>query len=497
MVPALAVLSCSRFICNHQMRATTKTTLLTAIFLLFHVLGLVSSVHAILRTRTPQGAIAWVVSLNALPIVAVPAYWVFGRSKFHGYVDAWRDTSINIQDDLEKLLQEFQPYLVESPSAFPEYEAIKKLANFQFVRGNEVDLLVDGESTYGSMETGIEAAQSYVLFQFYILRADRSGNRFKDQLIRKAREGVAVFVIYDELGSKGLEQDWIMDFAVEGIRILPFNTRQGPDNRFQLNFRNHRKIVVVDGKSAWIGGLNIGDDYLGEDPKLTPWRDTHVRIEGPAVLAAQATFVSDWHWASREFLKDLSWHPEPAADGDKAVLVLASGPADDLEIASLFFTTVLNLARERVWIATPYFIPDEATMVALRLALLKGIDLRIVTPRLNDNWLVRHAANVYLSELAGLGAKIYLYEQGFMHQKVMLIDNRVAMAGTVNFDNRSFRLNFEITAAVADVEFASEVEAMLLNDLSHSTELKDYSLDEQSLWERFKSRGSVLFAPVL
>jgi cardiolipin synthase len=471
--------------------------MLAVIFILFAVLGLISAVHAILRTRTPQGAIAWVISLVALPIIAVPAYWVLGRSKFHGYVSAWRNTSPDIQQELENIKQGFQPYMVESPDALPEYEAIKKLANFQFVRGNAVELLVDGRATYASIEAGIEVAESYVLFQFYILRADGIGNRFKEQLIRKARDGITVYVLYDELGSKDLGPDWISDLTSAGIRILPFNTRQGPENRFQLNFRNHRKVVVVDGKSAWVGGLNVGDDYLGEDPKLSPWRDTHMRIDGTATLAAQASFVSDWYWAGNELIPGLSWQPQPAGDGDKHVLLLASGPADELETASLFFTTALNLARARIWIATPYFIPDEATMVALRLALLKGVDVRIVTPRLNDNWFVRHAANVYLSELAGLGARIYYFERGFAHQKVMLIDDRAALVGTVNFDNRSFRLNFEITAAVADREFAGEVEAMLLDDLSHSTELVDYRLEDQSLWERFKARGSVLMAPVL
>ena len=479
------------------MRLTGKTKLLTAIFIIFHTLGLISSVHAILRTRTPQGAIAWVVSLNAMPVLAVPSYWVLGRSKFHGYVNAWRNTTSDIQDDLAAVSAAFEPYLVEVPQTFPEYEAVKKLSNFQFLNGNQVELLVDGQATYDSIEAGIEAAESYVLFQFYIFRSDKIGTRFKDQLIRKAREGVTVHVLYDELGSKGLEPEWIADFTETGIRIIPFNTRQGPENRFQLNFRNHRKIVVVDGKSAWIGGLNVGDDYLGEDPKLTPWRDTHLRIEGPVALAAQATFVSDWHWASHEFLKDLSWIPQPAPNANKHVLVLASGPADELETASLFFTNVINLARKRVWIATPYFIPDEATMVALRLALLKGIEVRVITPRLNDNWFVRHAANVYLGELAELGAKIYFFERGFMHQKVTLLDDRIAMIGTVNFDNRSFRLNFEITGAIADEEFAKEVETMLLNDLSHSTEISDYRLQDQSLWERFKARGSVLMAPVL
>lgn len=474
-----------------------KSKYLTLLFLIFHVLGLISSVHAILETRTPQGAIAWTVSLNTLPIVSVPAYWIFGRSKFNGYVNTLRDTSEEMQDELDTIAREFEPYLVDAPRAFPEYEAIKKLARFEFARGNKVELLIDGQATYKSVAAGIERAESYVLFQFYIFRADGIGNRFKDQLLRKARQGVTVYVLYDELGSSKLKPEWLADFTAAGIKILPFNTRQGPQNKFQLNFRNHRKIVVVDGKDTWIGGLNVGDDYLGEDPKLTPWRDTHMHIQGPAALAAQVVFAADWYWASREFPRGLTWDPAPAPDSDKNVLVLASGPADDQETASLFFTTMLNLARKRIWIATPYFIPDEATMVALRLALLKGLEVHIITPDLNDNWFVRHAANVYLSELGNLGANIFFYNKGFMHQKVMLVDDRVAIVGTVNFDNRSFRLNFEVSGVVADKEFTAEVEKMLLDDLSHSTELTDYDLEEQSFWERFKARGSALLAPVL
>ncbi|MEJ2135042.1 MAG: cardiolipin synthase [Desulfofustis sp.] len=479
------------------MRITRKTKTMTGILVVFQILGLISSVHAILQTRTSQGAIAWVVSLNALPIVAVPAYWVLGRSKFNGYVDMHQDISAEIQDEIEQFAKKLDPYKVEAPQTFPEYEAVKKLARYQFLRGNKVELLVDGQATYDSIADGIEKAESYILFQFYILRSDGIGNRFKDQLIRKAEQGLSVYVLYDELGSSGLKADWLADFSAAGIQILPFNTRQGPRNRFQLNFRNHRKIVVVDGKSTWIGGLNVGDDYLGKDPKLSPWRDTHIHILGPAALAAQSSFLADWHWASHEILNGLSWVPQAAPDSSQNVLILASGPADKLETASLFFTNILNLARERIWIATPYFIPDEATMVALRLALLKGLEVLFLTPELNDNWFVRQAANVYLSELKELGAKIYFYDKGFMHQKVMLLDDRLAIVGTVNFDNRSFRLNFEVTGAVADREFAGELERMLLDDLSHSTELIDYNLEEQPLLERFKARGAALMAPVL
>ncbi len=474
--------------------------MLVTLLLVFQLLGLASSIHAILRTRTPQGAIAWAVSLNALPIITVPAYWVFGRSKFNGYTEAWRDASLDIESEINELRNQIQAYRVTLGEVFPESEAIKKPSILKLTKGNDVELLIDGQATYESIHAGIEQAESYVLFLFYIIRADSTGSKFKEQLIRKARDGLAVYILYDELGSSGLDAGWISEFTAAGIRMIPFNTRQGPQNRFQLNFRNHRKIVVVDGKAAWIGGLNIGDEYLGLDRKLTPWRDTHLRINGPAALAAQAIFLSDWHWASKELLRGLSWHPQPAvgqAEDGKKVLIIGSGPADDIETASLFFTNALNISRQRIWIATPYFIPDEATMVALKLALLKGIDVRIITPEMNDNWFVRHAANVYLSKLSRLGARIYSYQKGFLHQKVMLIDDKYALVGTVNFDNRSFRLNFEITALVADPEFARQLETMLLNDLSNSIEVPAVALEDQSLWEQLKARGSALLAPVL
>ena len=229
-----------------------------------------------------------------------------------------------------------------------------------------------------------------------------------------------------------------------------------------------------------------------------------MRIDGPSSILAQSIFSLDWYYADKELIKGLAWFPDEtgldlsdARNNSKEVMVLSSGPADKLETASLFFTNALNHARKRIWIATPYFVPDESTMASLSLALLKGIDVRIITPELNDNWFVRHAANLYLSELNQLGAKIYFYQKGFMHQKVMLIDSNISMIGTVNFDNRSFRLNFEVTGVVADEEFASEVETMLLDDLANSNEIINYNLDNESFWERLKARASVLLAPVL
>jgi cardiolipin synthase len=224
--------------------------MLVYVFALFQVLGFVSSVHAILNTRTSQGAIAWAVSLNTMAMVAVPAYWVFGRSKFRGYVNAWRDASLSIDNQIQSFRHQFAPFIVENPALLPEIRAVGELADTEFVRGNAVELLIDGQATYDSIYAGIEQAESYILFQFYIIRADRTGNRFKGLLIRKAKEGIRVFVLYDELGSVQLPGSWINEVRNAGIEMVPFNTRQGPQNRFQLNFRNHRKIVVVDGKAA-------------------------------------------------------------------------------------------------------------------------------------------------------------------------------------------------------------------------------------------------------
>jgi len=474
-------------------------------YIIFQVLGIISSVHAIMATRTPQGSIAWAISLITVPVISVPAYWVLGRSKFDGYISKWCDIPRDIEQEMEEVKQGMSPYAVDNSINFPEYEAATRLARSPLLKGNDVQLLVDGKATYDSLHQGIEEARSYILFQFYILRPDESGNRFKVQLIQKAGEGIAVYVLYDEFGSSELDEEWISDFKLAGVKIVPFNTQQGSNNRFQLNFRNHRKIVVVDGKSSWIGGLNIGNDYLGEDKKLSPWRDTHMRIDGPSSIIAQSIFSLDWYYADKHLIKGLAWLPDEAGinlsdasdKNKKEVMVLSSGPADNLETASLFFTNALNLARKRIWIATPYFIPDESTLASLKLALMKGLDVRIITPRLNDNWFVRHAANIYLSELNQLDAKIYFFEKGFMHQKVMLIDDSFSMIGTVNFDNRSFRLNFEVTGAVVDKEFASQVEIMLLNDLANSTENINYNLANESFWERFKARASGLMAPVL
>ena len=462
----------------------------------FHLLGIASAVQAIMETRTPQGAVAWVLGLITFPYVAVPAYWVFGRSRFRGFVALRRA-------DLVKTVPAARRYLDELKTgnliAFPERQkelSIEKLAKLPFTVGNDVELLVDGKTTFDSIFEGIQRAEDYILVQFYILRADGLGGRLKDRLAAKARQGVRVCVLYDEVGSNDLPDTYLSAMAAAGIQAHKFNTTKGRANRFQINFRNHRKIVVVDGQEAWVGGHNVGDEYLGKDPKSSPWRDTHVRVCGPVVQAIQLTFAEDWHWACGAML-DLKWQPKPCASGRSvAALELPSGPADMLETCTLFFIKAIQGAEHRLWIASPYFVPDEQFITALQLAVLKGVDVRLIIPRKTDNLLVSLTHWAYIAPLQQLGVKVYWYEKGFMHQKVVLIDDDYATVGTANFDNRSFRLNFEITVVVADQRFNSKVARMLEADFTRSRLVSAADIRAKGPLFRFAVRAAQLTAPI-
>jgi cardiolipin synthase len=313
--------------------------------------------------------------------------------------------------------------------------------------------------------------------------------------MERARAGIRVYFLFDEVGSHDLPKAYLRELEAAGIEVSAFNTRKGPGNRFQLNFRNHRKVVVVDGKVAWVGGHNVGDEYLGLDPKFGHWRDTHVRIEGPSALGAQLSFAEDWYWATDRRV-DVTWEPTASNRGDLPVLILPSGPADEYETANLMFVHAINLATERIWIASPYYVPDRPVITALQLAAMRGVDVRILIPDEPDHLAVYLAAFTYLDEAGQSGVRFYRYQDGFLHQKVMLVDHSLATVGTANFDNRSFRLNFEITAAVSDTDFAAQVQDMLEKDFDRSRLMSPGEYDAKPWWFRFAAKVARLTAPV-
>ncbi|HDZ47400.1 hypothetical protein LCGC14_0056970 [marine sediment metagenome] len=461
-----------------------------------HLFGLVSSLDAMMSSRTSQGAVAWIVSLNTLPYVAVPAYWVFGRAKFQGYVSARRDENSVLGQALAEKLAELRAHGVSAVHADKHLVGVEQLAKLPFLGGNRVELLIDGEQTFESLFAGIDAAERYLLVQFYIVRADAVGLALQARLIEKARQGVEVFFLYDEIGSYALPSHYLQTLEEAGVRVHRFHSTRGTGNRFQLNFRNHRKIMVADGERAWVGGFNVGDEYLEGHPRIGPWRDTHLMIEGPAALALQLVFLEDWHWATEE-IPELPWSPLIPSGHGTPVLILPSGPADRFETASLMIQQAIHAAQERIWISSPYFVPDEGVLAMLKLASLSGVEVKILIPERPDNLLTYFAAYAFLDSLLEAGVEVYRYEGGFLHGKAFLVDEIGAAVGTVNLDNRSFRLNFEVTAMVMDSDFAAEVDSMFKTDFARARQMQPEEINDKPLWHRVAARGAYLLAPVL
>ena len=460
-----------------------------------HVLGVGFSVHSIFRTHTSQGAIAWAISLNTVPYIAVPLYVVFGKNRFHGYIKARNRKDIELNYLVSRMLAD-----TDNNKLFIEVEDARSavmayLAGIPFTVGNRAKLLIDGTETFDAIFEAIDSATDYILIQFFVVENDDLGKLLKSKLLAKSRQGVAVYFIYDEIGSYNLSSAYSDELKRGGVRITPFMTTRGNRNRFQLNFRNHRKTVVVDGRVAFVGGHNVGDQYLGLNPKFGHWRDTHVKVEGPAVQGIQLCFVEDWFWAVGD-VPSLSWQPTLIEERGHATLVVGSGPADNFETCGLLFLNAINGAEKRIWIASPYFVPDNSIVKALQLAALKGVDVRVILPQKPDHLLVHLSAFSYINETELSGVKFYSYQYGFMHQKVMLVDDDMATIGTANFDNRSFRLNFEMTLLFRSRSFAGEVEEMLKKDFENCNLISTADYNSKPFWYKLAIRLSRLMAPL-
>lgn len=470
----------------------TSSLIGLAIFLV-HFLGILSAVLALMSSRTSQGAIAWIISLVTFPYVALPAYWIFGRPRFYGYVSARGERDTILRRILLRHRDLIEPYLSTTPHG--DARAIEKLAMMPLTSGNRAELLVDGDDTFDSLFAGIDDAEEYILIQFFIVRNDSLGVELKRRLGRAADRGVRTYFLYDEIGCHKLSDGFLTDLVEAGVEVSAFNSSRGIRHRFQLNFRNHRKVLVVDGRVGWLGGFNVGVEYLGQHKRHGPWRDTHLKLTGPSVLGLQEAFWEDWHWATGDVLS-LPWKPQVTCIECQNVVIVPSGPADQLETASLLVQQAIHNAHERFWITSPYFVPDQGVQDALRLAAIRGVDVRVMIPERPDHLLVFLSAFAFLADMVRAGVKVYRYQPGFLHQKVMLIDDHSATVGTVNLDNRSFRLNFEITAFIPDTRFAAEVSQMLEKDFEQCRRIEYTELKHRPLWKKLVSRAAYLLSPI-
>lgn len=473
---------------------------------LVHLSGILLALDAIWQKRSSQGATAWAIGLLAFPYLGIPFYLIFGRSRFQGYVSARKSQDAKLRSIADNLLLN-----AKSPDRLPAahverpaFSVLEKLARMPFTTGHTAALLVDGEATFAAIFMAIKNAKQYVFVQFYIVRNDDLGRQLAHVLKEKAAQGVAVCFLYDEVGSHKTATPYWKDLKAAGVKVAPFNSRGGGwRNRFQINFRNHRKIVVVDGIKAFVGGHNVGEEYLGRGP-LGPWRDTHVEVTGPMVAAIQLSFIEDWHWARGEvlmFKEDaLPLVPllSPPSAGEQLIgLALPTGPADEVPVCSLMFSQMIQSARHRLWISSPYFVPDSQIMSQLKLAALRGVDVRIVIPARPDHLLTHWASFAFIETMEPFGVRFYRLESAFPHQKVVLVDNDGVAIGTANLDNRSLYLNFEITLLFVGSSLGKSVATMLEADMAHAAVVKAGALEAKPFLFRLGVRLARLFAPIL
>lgn len=466
---------------------------LTAL-LLFYTVGILHVLHALMNVRTSQGTIAWVISLLTIPFLAIPMYWLLGRTRFSKNVGGRRVNDQRLKKLATAMYERLRQYEVNLPEDDGFERAAQLLGGLPFTCGNDLELLIDGDQTFDRIFEAIRDAESYLCVNFFIVKNDTLGTRFQEALIERARAGVKVYFLFDEIGSHKLPRRYLRRMKDAGIECNTFGINRFWWSRFQLNFRNHRKIVISDGKCAFIGGLNVGDEYLGRDQRFGEWRDTHLKMRGPVAQAVQLVFLEDWFWACGE-IPELQWETEPEK-ADQVAAVIPTGPADFGDSWQLVVAEAANSSKKRLWIASPYFVPDEGVLTALQTAAIRGVDVRILIPERADHLLVWLSAFSYYEQSIPYGVKLFRYGRGFLHQKVLLIDERLAAVGTANLDNRSFRLNFEITGFSTDSAFVKSVEEMLERDFSYSCKASVKEFTGKSFLFRASCRAARLLAPI-
>ncbi|MCM3786664.1 cardiolipin synthase [Neobacillus mesonae] len=437
----------------------------------------------VLEYERPEKTVFWILVSTCLPVIGLILYFVAGRPykrmRHHIKDSVWD----NIQQHIARRAEIVQSVKEMQNTKFVEhdrlYHLLSNIPNSAITGCSETQYFTEGEPLFTSLLHDIEQAKDHVHIQFYIFRDDIIGTLFQDLLIRKAKEGCQVRVICDGFGSTGLPKPFIKKMKDAGVEIHFFLPPRLALKLRKLNYRNHRKIVVIDGAIGYTGGMNIGDEYRGQSQKMGFWRDTHMRIIGDAVYFLQTTFLKDWEMISGQFpdQERISYlFPDHHCQMNEQVQIVESGPDETRHpIQELCFSAITQ-ARERVFITTPYFIPDDALISALKTACYAGVDVRILIPYEADYAVVLQASLSYVEELLNAGVKFYRYRKGFIHAKVVVVDQMLAAVGSANLDMRSFYSNFELTAVMYSESAIERLVADFEEDLKHSSsvEIRDF-----------------------
>ena len=471
------------------------------------VLSIFTIVRIIMDTNNSAKTMAYILLVFLVPIGGAIIYFSFGvnyrrRKIFSKKIIANEALFLKIEDQLEAIsLETLQE---QHPNIAGKDELIRLLLKDAKapLSYNKVKLLINGEQKFAQVIAALEKAVAFIHIEYYIFDDDDIGNRVIELLKTKAREGVTVRFIYDDFGSHSLADDSIDAMREAGIQVFPFYEVKFYLLANRLNYRDHRKIIIVDGHIGFTGGINVSDRYINDgDAEKLYWRDTHVMIEGPAVNSLQYHFIANWNFCAeetleinRQYFPNLFEHKEGHED---LVQIVAGGPDYPSSGIMMSFFTAIATAKEKVYITSPYFIPNESIYDALKMAALSGKDVRLLLPGISDSKIVNAAARSYFRDLMECGVRIFLYQKGFVHAKTMAIDDNLSIVGTANMDGRSFEMNFEINAVIYSKELCGELQQNFINDTGFSVELSLDKWEQRAWWKELIDDIARLLSPLL
>ena len=459
------------------------------------------------QRKDPKSIWSWLLVLNCIPVVGFLLYLIIGWDLYKSKIFKLKE----IEDTLNAAIGKQEEILKrkELQIGDEELSGYEDMIMYNLRSGgavysedNEVEIYTDGHVKFSALMEEIKKAESYIHLQYYIIKPDELFLEMEKELAKKAAEGVEVRILCDSLGCRKMRRkDW-KRLKAEGIQTAIFFPIGFWRYRFRINYRNHRKIAVIDGRTGFVGGFNIGREYLGLDEYFGYWRDTHLKIKGSAVRDLQLRFVLDWNYAARENLfrngKYFSIEESaPQAKNKCGIQIITSGPDSRGHSVKNNYIRMIHKAKEHVYIQTPYFVPDEAYLNAIKIAARSGVDVRLMIPCKPDHPFIYWASYSYIGELIAAGVKCYVYDNGFLHAKGMMVDGLVSCYGTANMDIRSFHLNFEVNATIYSREVTEKLEKAFLQDLEACTRITSMLYAKRSLWIRIKEQVSRMLSPLL
>lgn len=464
---------------------------------------LVAGALIFLERRDTASTWAWLMVLLFLPGLGFLLYLVFGQNLSRTRLYRFTKDEIALTQELVTLQKDVirRGRVPLNDPAMAEYQGLVQLNltddSAFFTQDNEVEIATDGEQKFERLLARIEGARDHIHLMYYIYREDKVGRRIAEALIRKARQGVKVRVLLDAIGSPLFSRNFWRPLRQAGGEVVAFFPSRIPFVNLRINYRNHRKLVIIDGEYGFIGGFNVGDEYLGLNKQIGFWRDTHLVIRGTAVLMMQARFLQDWSLAaSRHIGLEARYFPMIEVNGTVGLQIVSSGPDSERQQIRNALIKMVYAAKKSIYLQTPYFVPDESLMTALRTAALSGVDVQIMLPGRPESWFIYWASSTYIEELLKDGVKCFTYEPGFLHAKTMVVDERIATVGSANIDMRSFKLNFESNAILFDSATAGRLAAIFRNDLQRCKELSLAVHQRRSLFTRFMESVARLLSPL-